>query len=295
MIGGLSWFAIPFCLATTFGLAARALETNPVFPTYPRAMTAVEVSQGLPFPYVAQALMGNGGSVFVLLMIFMACTSGFSADIVAVASVFTYDVYGTYINRNATGGRLVKMSHFAVVVWTICMAIIATGITRTTIGVNYLVTCMGVFTCSMVFPMYSTILWKRQNKVAIIVAPIAGSITAIACWLGSAKALEGSVTITTTSEILPLVIGNGTSLACGILYSVGCTYIFGAEDFDWELYKTGIRIADDSDVKGITAEQLAQQLKEEQLSPQDERSLRRGKKQGIFIAAVSFFAPTVGY
>ncbi|MCJ1432657.1 hypothetical protein MMC27_002014 [Xylographa pallens] len=116
MIGGLAWFAIPFCLATTFGLAARALETDPSFPTYPRPMTAVEVSQGLPFLYAAQALMGKGGSFFVLLMTFMACTSGFSADIVAVASVFRYDVYGAYINPNATGGRLLKMSHIAVVV-----------------------------------------------------------------------------------------------------------------------------------------------------------------------------------
>ncbi|MCJ1287409.1 hypothetical protein MMC26_006758 [Xylographa opegraphella] len=285
MIGGLAWFAIPFCLATTFGLAARALETNPSFPTYPRLMTTVEVSQGLPFPYAAQALMGKGGSFFVLLMTFMACTSGFSADIVAVASVFTYDIYGAYINPNASGGRLLKMSHIAVVVWSVCMAVIATGITRTTIGVNYLVTCMGVFTCSMVFPMYSTILWRRQNRVAIIVAPIAGSLTAIACWLLSAKALEGSITIDTTSAILPLAIGNGTSLACGILYSIICSYAFGPEDFDWERFKT-VRVVDDSDVQGVSKEQLEQQLKRELLSPEEERRLRRGKKQGIVLAAV---------
>ncbi|MCJ1320908.1 hypothetical protein MMC15_006249 [Xylographa vitiligo] len=285
MIGGLAWFAIPFCLATTFGLAARALETNPAFPTYPRLMTAVEVSQGLPFPYAAQALMGKGGSFFVLLMTFMACTSGFSADIVAVASVFTYDIYGAYVNPDATGGRLLQMSHAAVVVWSVCMAVIATGITRTTIGVNYLVTCMGVFTCSMVFPMYSTILWRRQNRPAIIVAPIAGSLTAIACWLLSAKVLEGSITIDTTSTILPLVIGNGTSLACGVLYSIICTYVFGPEDFDWERFKT-VRAVDDSDVHGVSKEQLEQQLKRELLSPEEERGLRRGKKQGIVLAAV---------
>ena len=33
--GGLSWFAIPWLCATTMGLAALALENNPVFPTYP--------------------------------------------------------------------------------------------------------------------------------------------------------------------------------------------------------------------------------------------------------------------
>lgn len=78
MIGGLSWFSIPFCLATTFGLAARALQGSPVMHT----LSDLDVSRGLALPYAAQALMGTGGSVFVLIMTFMACTSGFSADIV---------------------------------------------------------------------------------------------------------------------------------------------------------------------------------------------------------------------
>lgn len=33
-MGGLSWFAIPWLAATTMGLSALALESNPVFPTY---------------------------------------------------------------------------------------------------------------------------------------------------------------------------------------------------------------------------------------------------------------------
>lgn len=109
-----------------------------------------------------------------------------------------------------SGGKLLKMSHAAVVVWAVCMAVIATG--------NYLVTCMGVFTSCAVFPIYATLLWKRQNKIAIMCAPVLGSITALGSWLGSAYALEGSVTIATTSQILPLVIGNAASLLSGAVY-----------------------------------------------------------------------------
>jgi Na+/proline symporter len=90
MIGGLAWFSIPFCLATTFGLAARAMQGSPQMHT----LTADDISHGLALPYAAQALMGKGGSFFVLLMTFMACTSGFSADIVSIAAVYTYDIYG---------------------------------------------------------------------------------------------------------------------------------------------------------------------------------------------------------
>lgn len=136
LIGGLSWFAIPFCLATTFGLAARALQGQSSM----RVLTALDVSSGLTLPYTAQALMGTGGAVFVLLLINFAATSSFSADLVSIAAVFTYDVYGFYISPTASGGKLLKMSHLAVVVWAVCMAVIATGLTFTTIGVNYLVT-----------------------------------------------------------------------------------------------------------------------------------------------------------
>lgn len=302
MIGGLAWFSIPFCLATTFGLAARAMQGTPQMHT----LTTEDISQGLALPYAAQALMGKGGSFFVLLMTFMACTSGFSADIVSIAAVYTYDIYGgkslsrvsqgcpsnkwaAYVNTTTSGGKLLQMSHFAVIAWAVCMAVIATGISQTTIGVNYLVTCMGVFTGCAVFPIYSTVLWKRQNKIAVVVAPVLGSITAIASWLGSAKALEGSVTITSTSQTLPLVIGNATSLFSGAIYSIICTFAFGPDKFDWDRLMTDIIVVDDSDIKGLTAEQLAEQTLAERLSPEADRALRKGKRMAILIAAVLCF------
>lgn len=176
------------------------------------------------------------------------------------------------------------MSHLAVVIWSVCMAIIATGLTFTTIGVNYLVTCMGVFTSCAVWPFYCTVLWKRQNKIAVIVAPILGSITAFSCWLGSTHALYGSVTVATTSNILPLVIGNAVSLVSGALYSIICTFVFGADDFDWERLKTDMIVVDDSDIKGVSAEQLAQQSAGEHLTPEQDKALRSGKIKAIVIA-----------
>lgn len=132
---------MPFCLATTFGLAARALENNPEFPTYPRPMSVNEINQGLALPYAAETLLGKGGSVFVLIIVFMACTSGWSAVLVAVASVFTYDVYGTYIKPKATGGRLLKISQITIIVWALFISALASIITqKSTISVNYLVT-----------------------------------------------------------------------------------------------------------------------------------------------------------
>jgi urea-proton symporter len=57
------------------GLAALSLETNPVFPTYPARMSPSDVSAGLVLPYAAVALLGKGGAVATLLIVFMAVTS----------------------------------------------------------------------------------------------------------------------------------------------------------------------------------------------------------------------------
>lgn len=97
-MGGLAWFAIPWLCATTMGLAAVALEGNPVFPTYPNRLPAAQVSAGLVLPNAAVAMLGKGGAGASLLMIFMAVTSAMSAELIAVSSIFTYDIYQGYIN-----------------------------------------------------------------------------------------------------------------------------------------------------------------------------------------------------
>lgn len=93
VLGGLSWFAIPWLAATTMGLACLALEGNKAFPTYPHRMPDADVSAGLVLPNAAVALLGKGGAAATLLLIFMAVTSASSAELIAVSSIFTYDLY----------------------------------------------------------------------------------------------------------------------------------------------------------------------------------------------------------
>jgi urea-proton symporter len=97
-MSSLSWFAIPWLCATTMGLAALALEGNPVFPTYPERMPLADVTAGLVLPNAAVAMLGKGGAGATLLLIFMAVTSATSAELIAVSSIWTYDIYQTYIN-----------------------------------------------------------------------------------------------------------------------------------------------------------------------------------------------------
>ncbi|XP_035669047.1 urea-proton symporter DUR3-like [Branchiostoma floridae] len=91
--GGLTWFAIPFSMATTVGLAYVALSTV----NGEALLTIEEVDKGLVAPVVVHRLMGHTGQVIVLLMILMAVMSTGSAEIIAVTSIIVYDILKDYV------------------------------------------------------------------------------------------------------------------------------------------------------------------------------------------------------
>merc|ERR1719401_1263676 len=83
-------------MATTNGLVGRALTTHPdLGPLY---LTAQASGQGLTPARVLAHILGTGGAFILLLQLFMAVTSTGSAEIIAVSSILTYDVYYEYIN-----------------------------------------------------------------------------------------------------------------------------------------------------------------------------------------------------
>jgi len=105
LLGGLCWFAIPFTLATSLGLAGNALSLP---------ITADEAGKGLVPPAVAQHLMGKGGAFLILLMLFMAVTSTGAAEQIAISSLVAYDLYRTYIKPDCTGREIILISRYAI-------------------------------------------------------------------------------------------------------------------------------------------------------------------------------------
>merc|ERR1712013_225079 len=91
--GGLCWFAIPFTLATTMGLAYLGMSSAQGSPL----LTDEDVMKGLAAPLVAQKLLGTTGEYAMIFLILMAVMSTGSAEVIAVASIVIYDVYQTYI------------------------------------------------------------------------------------------------------------------------------------------------------------------------------------------------------
>ncbi|KAF9979622.1 hypothetical protein BGZ65_006263 [Modicella reniformis] len=220
LIGGLSWFAIPFTLATTLGISAIALESNERFPTYPDRILPSDVSAGLVAPNAAVALLGDGGAVAVLLLIFMAVTSAASAELIAVSSVCTFDVYRAYINPMATGKQLIRVSHAVVAGFGIIMGVLAVILKEIGIDLGYLYMLMGVLISSAVLPVTFSLLWKKQNVVAACVAPLGGLCVSVAAWLACAKIYSGEITLATTGTDQAMLAGNLAALISGGLISV---------------------------------------------------------------------------
>lgn len=221
----------------------------------------------------------------------MAATSAFSSDLVCFTSVWTFDVYRTYINPQATGSRLVKLGHFAVVGFSVLCAAIACALTTSSVGINFLVTFIGVLVNPATVPLAMTILWKQQNVYAVVGAPILSFCCAMAGWIGYTYHAYGVVEIGALSHALPLLIAQLIALLSPLIFSPAITYLTGPQNFDWAKFKE-IKIVDDSDVAGITAAQLAEQEAEmhtnNEMSPEIDAKMVRGRNISLYGSIGSF-------
>ncbi|KAL2121675.1 hypothetical protein VTJ04DRAFT_2130 [Mycothermus thermophilus] len=277
IIGGLCWFAIPWLTATAMGLSALALENTPLFPTYPERMADADISAGLVLPYAAVALLGKGGAVATLLIVFMAVTSATSSQLIAVSTIITYDLYRTYFNPAASGKRLIYMSHTFVVLYGLFIATFAVGLWYAGISMGYLYLLMGVIISAAVLPATLTLIWSGQNKWAAALSPILGLVCSLTAWLVTAKKQCGELTVACTGANNPMLAGNVAALLSPIVFIAIFTLIFGLDKYDWKSMLE-IRKGDDHDL----AEEAGLDLEDipggRETSDQTEENLKKLEK-----------------
>lgn len=264
VLGGLAWFAIPMFCATTMGLAALSLEGTPAWPTYPEKLTSAEVSAGLVLPNAAVALLGKGGAVASLLIVFMAVTSAMSAELIAVSTVVSYDIYRTYVNPKASGKEIMVVSHTAVVVFAYVMAGFAIGLYYAGISMGYLYELMGVIIGGAVLPSALTLLSTKQNALAAKFTPPIATALAIMSWLVCTKSKFGSISVDTTFEDDAMLTGNIVALLSPLILIPIFTLIGKPQNFNWSVLKTRIERVDEEE-ELLAAEHKT--VDEEQLHP----------------------------
>lgn len=232
ILGGLAWFAIPFGFATTLGLAAVALTDNPAFPTYPNAPTPSQISAGLAPAFSASALLGKSGAVALLITLFMAVTSCASAELIAVSSILTFDIYKAYIKPGATPENLIFVAHFNVAVFGLVMAVFAIIWNVIGIDLGWLFLVMGLIIGGAVFPVAFSITWKGQTRAGAIAGALSGLAVGLTAWLAEAKAYYGEITLASTGSNYATLAGNLSAVMTGLIVSVAVSLI-KPDNYDW--------------------------------------------------------------
>uniref|UniRef100_A0A2P2LSU5 Urea-proton symporter DUR3 n=1 Tax=Rhizophora mucronata TaxID=61149 RepID=A0A2P2LSU5_RHIMU len=249
LLGGLVWFAVPFSLATSLGLGALALDLP---------ITENEASHGLVPPATAIALMGKGGSILLLTMLFMAVTSAGSSELIAVSSLCTYDIYRTYINPNASGKKILKVSRAVVLGFGCFMGLLAVILNKAGVSLGWIYLATGVLIGSAVLPIAFMLLWKKANANGAILGALIGCVMGIITWLLVTKIEYGQITLNTTGRNAPMLAGNLVSVLMGGTVHAVCS-LWQPQNFEWDSTKQITM------VEKAKIELPAEELKEEKL------------------------------
>ena len=180
------WFTIPFALATSLGLASTALQLP---------ITADEAGQGLVPPAVATFLFGEAGALMISIMLFMAIVSTGSAEAIAISSLVSYDIYREYINPNATGDDILKLSQKCICFFCIIMGLFSCILFWIGLGLGWVYLFMGIVIGSAVIPLWNMMMWKDANATGAVIAAWAGQISALVVWFITAASMEGEISV----------------------------------------------------------------------------------------------------
>jgi len=112
-------------------------------------MTATEVGNGLVLPYAAIAVAGKGGAGAILVITFMAVTSTLSAQVIAVSSIISFDIYRQYFNRLATDADVIRWSHYGVMFFGLFAAAFSTGLHYGQVNLQWTLYMLGVLSKSL--------------------------------------------------------------------------------------------------------------------------------------------------
>lgn len=162
----------------------------------------------------------------MLILLFMAVTSSTSAELIAVSSLLTFDVYKTYIRPKTSSAKLVKISHYGIIVYAICLAVFCCILNVVGLSLTWLLTVLGIIVGGAAVPVGLILLWDCTSTVAAVASPWIGLVCGIIVWFITTWKRSGSITVATTGDPTNAVAGNVTSWGVGIISAVVLSYLF---------------------------------------------------------------------
>lgn len=169
-----------------------------------------------------------------------------SAELIAVSSIWTYDIYQTYINPGASGKRLIYMSHASCCIYAVIMAAFSTGLHYAGISMGYIYLMMGVIISGAVLPAALTLISPWQSWAAATFTPPLALCCSLIAWLVTASK-QGGLSVEVTGSNYPMLAGNVVALLSPLIFIPALTLGFKTPRYDWVSMKE-IRKGDDTDI-----------------------------------------------
>ena len=242
LLGGICWFSIPFSLATSLGLASTALMLP---------ITANEAGAGLVPPAVATHLLGDSGSVLILVMLFMAIVSTGSAESIAVSSLVAYDIYREYFNPEATGEDILRVSRIVIVLFGLFMGCFSLILYELKLNLGWVYLFMGVVIGSAVVPLALMIMWDKASGTGAVIAAWSGLVLAIISWLVAASIQSDEISVDTLGTNEVMLTGNLVAICSSAIIHVLYSWMTVTEPYDWSQLNEGIKLVE-NDTSGLT-------------------------------------------
>ncbi len=180
IIGAGFKMAVPFIVILPGLLALSVLPFHLVGETQAVATGQHSYNEVLPLMlvrYCSPGLLGLG--VTALIAGFM---SGMAGNVSAFSTVWTYDIYGAFLNKKATDKHYVSMGRWCTFIGVLISVGTAYLVQHAASIMDYVQALFSFF----IAPLFGTVilgmLWKRATKAAGFWGLLAGTVTAIGLW-----------------------------------------------------------------------------------------------------------------
>lgn len=204
-------------------------------------------------PRAYHRLLANVGTKLVSFPSLDSVTSTTSAQLIAVSSIISTDIYHTYWRPDATDAQVIRVSHLSVIGFALFMSGFSVMLYYVGISLGWTLYFLGIITCPGMVTLCLTILWRKQSWAGAVIGPIVGLVAGIAIWLSTAQSYgDGQLDVTTTGALLPCLWGTIAAAFLPPLISVVLTLV-KPQDFDWERFNDIKLISDKADDESYTA------------------------------------------
>jgi len=180
IIGAAFKMAVPFIVILPGLLALSVLPFHLVGETQAVATGQHSYNEVLPLMlvrYCSPGLLGLG--VTALIAGFM---SGMAGNVSAFSTVWTYDIYGAFLNKKATDKHYVSMGRWCTFIGVLISVGTAYLVQHAASIMDYVQALFSFF----IAPLFGTVilgmLWKRATKAAGFWGLLSGTLTAVGLW-----------------------------------------------------------------------------------------------------------------